>query len=67
MVRMPFCSFSHCFSLREVAPAMLGLKAKTKHFQLKSIPYRSALSDVNKRPSHEVSKDIYYGLTKHFS
>lgn len=65
LISMLFCSFSHCSSLREVAGAMLGLKGKTNHFQLKSIPYRSTLGDANQRRSHEVFEDIYYGLLKH--
>ncbi len=65
LVSMLFSSFSHCSSLREVAAAMLGLKGKTSHFQLKNIPYRSTLSDANKRRSHKVFEDIYYGLLKH--
>lgn len=64
LISMLFCSFSHCSSLREVAGAMLGLKGKTAHFQLKSIPYRSTLGDANQRRSHEVFEDIYYGLLK---
>lgn len=64
LVSMLFCSFAHCSSLREVAAAMLGLKGKTSHFQLKSIPYRSTLSDANQRRSHLVFEDIYYNLLK---
>lgn len=67
LISMLFCSFSHCSSLREVAGAMLGLKGKTTHFQLKSIPYRSTLGDANQRRSHKVFEDIYYGLLKHYS
>ena len=37
---------------------MLGLKGKMNHFQLKNIPYRSTLSDANKRRSHEVFQSI---------
>jgi hypothetical protein len=66
LISMLFSTFSHCTSLREVAASMLGLKGKTNHFQLKSIPYRSTLSDANKRRSHLVFQDIYYSLLKEY-
>ena len=49
LISMLFCVFAKCSSLREVAGAMLGLSGKTRHFQLYNIPYRSTLSDANKR------------------
>jgi hypothetical protein len=52
--------------LREVAASMLGLKGKMNHFQLKHIPYRSTLSDANKRRSHLVFQEIYYSLFKEY-
>ena len=45
---------------------MLGLKGKMNHFQLKHIPYRSTLSDANKRRSHLVFQDVYYSLLKEY-
>jgi len=62
LVSMLFSTFANCTSLREVAASMLGLKGKTNHFQLKHIPYRSTLSDANKRRSHLVFQDVYYSL-----
>ena len=62
LISMLFSSFANCSSLREVAGAMLGLKGKTNHFQLKNIPHRSTLSDANARRSHLVFQDIYYAL-----
>tara|TARA_R110001599_G_scaffold164344_1_gene353788 strand:+ start:295 stop:1503 length:1209 start_codon:yes stop_codon:yes gene_type:complete len=62
LISMLFSSFAHCSSLREVAGAMLGLKGKTAHFQLKNIPYKSTLSDANARRSHEVFEEIYSSL-----
>ena len=62
LISMLFSTFAHCTSLREVAGSMLGLKGKTNHFQLKSIPYKSTLGDANKRRSHLVFQDIYYAL-----
>lgn len=62
LISMLFTCFSHCSSLREVSGAMLGLKGKTEHFQLKNLPYRSTLSDANKRRSHEVFQAIYSRL-----
>jgi len=64
LVSMLFSTFANCTSLREVAASMLGLKGKTNHFQLKHIPYRSTLSDANKRRSHLVFQDVYYSLSK---
>jgi hypothetical protein len=64
LISMLFTAFSNSTSLREVSSAMLGLKGKTEHFQLKHIPYRSTLSDANKKRSHEVFSKIYYGLYK---
>ncbi len=58
LISMLFSTFAHCTSLREVAASMLGLKGKMNHFQLKSIPYKSTLSDANKRRSHLVFQDI---------
>src|SRR5690606_5561786 len=66
LISMLFSTFAHCTSLREVAASMLGLKGKMNHFQLKSIPYRSTLSDANKRRSHLVVQDIYYSLLKDY-
>ena len=51
LISMLFSTFANCSSLREVAGAMLGLKGKTKHFKLKSIPHKSTLSDANARRS----------------
>jgi len=59
---MLFATFANCSSLREIAASMLGLKGKTKHFQLKHIPFRSTLSDANKRRTHQVFEKIYYDL-----
>ena len=66
LISMLFSTFAHCTSLREVAASMLGLKGKVSHFQLKHIPYRSTLSDANKRRSHLVFQDVYYSLLKEY-
>ena len=62
LISMLFSTFANCSSLREVAGAMLGLKGKTKHFKLKSIPHKSTLSDANARRSHLVFEQIYCAL-----
>ena len=56
---MLFGVFAKITSLREVSEAMLGLSGKTKHFQLESLPYRSTLSDANKRRISDVFAGIY--------
>lgn len=61
---MLFCVFAKCNSLREVSGAMLGLSGKTKHFQLDHIPYRSTLSDANKRRTSDFFADVYHELLK---
>ena len=66
LISMLFSTFAHCTSLREVAASMLGLKGKMSHFQLKNIPYKSTLSDANKRRSHLVFQDIYYSLLNEY-
>lgn len=66
LISMLFSTFAHCTSLREVAASMLGLKGKMNHFQLKNIPFRSTLSDANKRRSELVFRDIYYSLLKEY-
>lgn len=66
LISMLFSTFAHCTSLREVAASMLGLKGKMNHFQLKHIPFRSTLSDANKRRSELVFQDIYYFLLKEY-
>ena len=66
LISMLFSTFSHCSSLRDISGSMLGLKGKTKHFQLKHIPFRSTLSDANKRRPHEVFEKIYYSLYKRY-
>jgi len=66
LISMLFSTFAHYTSLREVAASMLGLKVKMNHFQLKHIPYKSTLSDANKRRSHLVFQDIYYSLLKEY-
>lgn len=62
LISMLFSTFANCSSLREVAGAMLGLKGKTNHFQLKNIPHKSTLSDANARRSHLVFEEVYYSL-----
>src|SRR5690606_17241835 len=62
LISMLFCVFAKCSSLREVSGAMLGLSGKTKHFKLGHIPYRSTLSDANKRRSAHFFADEYYAL-----
>lgn len=62
LISMLFCSFAKCTSLREVSGAMLGLAGKTKHFKLDHIPYRSTLSDANKRRDADVFCLIYNKL-----
>lgn len=66
LVSMLFCAFAKCSSLREVAGAMLGLSGKTKHFKLESIPYRSTLSDANKRRHSDVFCSIYNKLLRQY-
>jgi hypothetical protein len=66
LISMLFSSFANCTSLREVAGAMLGLKGKTKHFQLKNLPHRSTLSDANAKRSHSVFEEVYYSLYKQY-
>jgi IS4 transposase len=66
LISMLFSTFAHCTSLREVAASMLGLKGKMNHFQLKHIPYKSTLSDANKRRNHLVFQDVYYSLLKQY-
>ncbi|MDR2908238.1 MAG: IS4 family transposase [Bacteroidales bacterium] len=66
LISMLFCVFAKCSSLREVSGAMLGLSGKAKHFRLENLPYRSTLSDANKRRSCEVFEQIYYRLLKNY-
>lgn len=67
LISMLFSTFAHCTSLREISASMLGLKGKMNHFQLKNIPYRSTLSDANKRRSHLVFQDVYHFLLKEYN
>ena len=66
LISMLFCAFAKCTSLREVSGAMLGLSGKTKHFRLDHIPYRSTLSDANKRRDAEVFREIYMLLLRQY-
>jgi hypothetical protein len=66
LISMLFCTMGKCNSLREVCGAMLGLKGKTKHFELSCIPRRSTLSDANKLRSESVFEFIYHGLLKKY-
>jgi hypothetical protein len=63
---MLFCVIAKCSSLREVSGAMLGLSGKTNHFRLENLPYRSTLSDANKRRNCQVFEQIYYGLLQEY-
>jgi len=67
LISMLFCVLAKCTSLREVSGGMLGLSGKTRHFQLEHIPYRSTLSDANKRRNADVFGLIYNGLLKKYS
>lgn len=64
---MLFAIFAHCTSSREVTASMLRLKWKTRHFQLRHIPYRSPLIDAHRRRSHLVFADVYYLLLHQYS
>lgn len=66
LISMLFSTFAHCSSLPEVSGAMLGLKGKMEHFQLRHIPHKSTLADANRRRSHLVFEDIYYALLKKY-
>ncbi|MFN3557582.1 MAG: DUF4372 domain-containing protein, partial [Bacteroidales bacterium] len=66
LISMLFCSFAKCTSLREVSGAMLGLAGKTKHFKLDHIPYRSTLSDANKRRDADVFCLVYNKLLQKY-
>jgi hypothetical protein len=66
LISMLFCVLAKCSSLREVSGAMLGLSGKTKHFRLESLPYRSTLSDANKRRDSGVFEQIYYHLLREY-
>lgn len=66
LISMLFGVFAKCVSLREISGAMLGLSGKTKHFQLESLPYRSTLSDANKRRTSDVFAGIYNDLLKQY-
>lgn len=66
LISMLFGVFAKVSSLREVSGAMLGLSGKTKHFQLESLPYRSTLSDANKRRTSDVFAGIYNDLLKQY-
>lgn len=66
LISMLFCVFAKCSSLREVSGAMIGLSGKTKHFKLDNLPYRSTLSDANKRRDPNVFAAIYNDLLKEF-
>lgn len=60
---MLFCVFAKCCFFRAVSGAMLGLSGKTKHFQLEHIPYRSTLSDANKRRTSDFFAGVYNDFT----
>ena len=66
LISMLFCVFAKCSSLREGAGAMLGLSGKTGHFQLTHIPYRSTLSDANKRRSVDFFAGVYHDLLREY-
>ena len=66
LISMLFCVLAKCSSLREVSGAMLGLSGKTRHFRLESLPYRSTLSDANRRRDSEVFEQIYYNLLREY-
>lgn len=66
LISMLFCVFAKCSSLREVSGAMIGLSGKTKHFKLENLPYKSTLSDANKRRNAEVFAGMYYSLLKKY-
>ena len=66
LISMLFSVFAKCSSLREVSGAMLGLSGKTQHFRLESFPYRSTLSDANKRRDCSVFEQIYYNLLREY-
>lgn len=66
LISMLFGSYAQCSSLREISGAMLGLSGKTKHFQLENLPYRSTLSDANKRRNSDVFCAIYNALLQQY-
>jgi hypothetical protein len=66
LISILFSTFAHYTPMCEIAASILGLKGKMSHFKLKNIPYKSTLSDTNKRRSHLLFQDIYYSLLKEF-
>lgn len=66
LIRMLFCVFAKCFSLREVSGAMLGLSGKTKHFQVTHLPYRNTLFDANNRYSVDFFAGVYHDLLREY-
>jgi len=45
---------------------IIRLSGKTQHFGLESLPYRSTLSDANKRRDCSVFEQIYYNLLQEY-
>ena len=41
LISMLFSIFANCTSLREESASILGLKGKTKHYQLRHIPTKA--------------------------
>jgi hypothetical protein len=66
LIRMLFCSFSMCTSLRARSGSMIGLSRKTISFRLNYIPKRSALSHANKKRDVLVFENIYHQLLKQY-
>ncbi len=66
LVSMLFSVLANCTSLREVSGAMIGLSGKTKHFKLENLPYKSTLSDANKRRTPDVFAGIYNDLLRQY-
>lgn len=66
LISLLFRVFAKYFSLCEVSGAMPGLSGNPRHFQPGHIPYRSTLSDVNKRQSVDFFCSVYHDLLREY-
>ena len=64
---MVFRCLEKCDSLREVAPAMVGLSGKEETVRINHLPKKSTLADANKGRKVAFFEEIYNNLLKKYS
>ena len=66
LICMIFGHLSNAHSIRDIVYGICSTTGNLAHINIRSLPKRSTLSYANQHRSHEVFRDIYFGLLEKF-